>query len=219
MENHVLKIKPQLLDIFSAAGREIAEDDQDRLFADLIEQLTYFVLVVTATPPRTLRMLIPTLRAIALDPRHFLEFQDTYDPLATAPVLDNCARSSEANRIAVQNYELEAGTGPDPHEISAAARRVALEFKEAIKPGSPRGRQNLVNQTDLAISLGRIFVAHGGKITRNVVMKTRQEQGVFHKFLELVLPGVQCIARREGFWLTVNTMVRKAQKALDEVQT
>ena len=219
MEEHVLLIKPQLLDIFSAVGREIAEDDQDRLFADLIEQLTYFVLVVTATPPRTLRMLIPTLRAIALDPRHFLEFQDKYDPLATAPVLDNCARSSKANRIEVQNYEIGAGAGPDPHEISAAARRVELDFKEAIKSGSPRGRSKLVNQTDLARSLGRIFVAYGGQITRNVVMKTSKEQGAFHQFLELVLPCVQPIARREGFALTVNTMVRKAQMALGEVQT
>lgn len=218
MKKHVLSEKPQLLAIFSALGREIVDDDQDRLFADLIQQLAYFVMVVTATPPRTLRMLLPTLRAIAQDPRRFLEYQETYDPQATAPVLGNCARSSKANGIAVQNYELGKGAGPHPQEISAAARRVELEFKEAIKSGSPRGRLQLVAQGELSLSLGRIFVAHAGKITRNLVIKTGQEQGAFHQFLELLLPCVQPFARCEGFSLTVNTMVRKAQRALRQGQ-
>jgi hypothetical protein len=211
---HVDNCRPQVLEIMERCGSPLAEEEQEYFFRKLTYTLTGFALKANALPKRTANQLKATIRAISKDPVQFLEKSEKFDPEAVARVLGVCARRNRANNQLLMTWELGRGKGPPPEEIKKAAQEVLFALPQDKDVHSSKGRPRQSEQGDLAISLSKAFLAHGGKITRNVGRKDNQETGEFHRFLELLLPAVNRIATRAGITLTVTTMVAKAQKVL-----
>ena len=211
---HIETSRPQIQKLLKSCGIEFEDDDHERFYDDVRLQLTKFTLNVIALPGYTPRKLISTAKAIARDPARFLESSETYDREAAARILGVCARVSPANQAAVLEYELGKGAGPPAEEIALAARAVIEDLEKLALARRAGGANKLLWQTTLAIDLARVFMARGGKITRNVGRKNGLETGPFHQFLEIVLPCVRGVARQAGFALTVTTIVAKARNAL-----
>lgn len=211
---HIETSRPQIEKLLKSCGIQFEYDDHERFYDDVKMQLTKFALNVIALPGRTPRKLLSTAKAIARDPVRFLESSETYDREAATRILGVCARMSPVNHGAILEYERGTGAGPAPEQIALAARAVIEDLGKLAHERRVGGASKLVWQTSLAIDLARIFMARGGKITRNVGRQNGSETGPFHQFLDIVLPSVRDIARQAGFTLTVTTMVAKARRAL-----
>lgn len=182
------------------------------VLAWIYRDLLVFVLKCAAMPLRTPRMLMATVAIAANDPVWFLKKMDKLDPEAVARVVGTCGARSKANELALLNREIGIGTGPPPEEIRAAAVEVLARLRQDIANGGTKRRPKVELQYDLAISLGRRFVAMGGRLTR---VTFDGETGPFHRLLEIVLvPTAKRLAKEAGFALTIRSMVRIAREDL-----
>lgn len=208
---HVERCCEAVQNLLVRCGADPQDVDLERILTDAITILTRFALDCNALPQRTPKMLMATASKIAQNPQEFLDTSEGFDPEVNAMVWDEVVRQTSTSWVTAAKFELGIGSGPPPTEIAQAANNVRIRLK--AKAGQQgRGRPHLELQTDLALDLGRIFRAQGGRITR---ITFDGESGPFHEFLELLLPAVRPFAKDAGFDLTITTMVEKAQTYRD----
>lgn len=202
------KRRDQLLGVMERECLRFDEDGIEVEFGYLCEELFRFALACNAMPSRTPRKLMATVAVAKRFPADFLRCTNLFDPEAVVRIIDACAARSEGNKLALLNWEIGVGAGPPPEEIRAAAETALDQLSRETTKGRPRTE----HQRDLALALGRRFVAMGGKITR---VTFDGETGPFHRLLKVILvPTVKRLAREAGFVLTPRSMVEFAQKDL-----
>lgn len=206
--NHVASCSQAILDILVRCGANAQDVGILRLRDDAIMHLTTFALSCDALPMRTPKMLMATAEEIIRNPQIFQKEHEKFDPEVNAMVFDELARLSPEDPVSITKFD-RGGRAPPSEQIVQAASNVVVRLKARAKEQKGGGRPHLELQTELAFGMGRIFRAHGGKITR---VTFDGETGPFHEFLELLLSVVRPFARTAGFDLNVATMVEKAQR-------
>jgi hypothetical protein len=213
IEIHIKARRSEIAELLQVcSGTKLDREEEKLLLDDLRECLVRFIADCAALPLRSPNQLIATMRKIGSDPNAFNLNSDDYDPEANYRVLSAYSQISEANRKELIAFELDEGT-LDPTELYYAAQLAIRLFGFEVA-NRQRGIGRPVDdlQNDLARNLALIFVARGGSLGRTV---HDIETGPFHRFLELVLEPVRQHAHRAKSSLTINSMVRHAQRDLD----
>lgn len=184
--------------------RPLQFDEVGPLIAQLRRRLIGFALDCNALPLRTPQQLMATVKAIAKDPRTFLERVGQYDPEAVARVYGAYAGKSDERRKTLEDFEWGKGPPPPVEDIVVAANAVRARLEAELRKTSHRGGQELVLQIELILDLARIFENHGGRIKRITRLDPERrpeyvEYGPFHDFLGIVVPPARASARRAGF--------------------
>lgn len=201
-------LRPGLQELFADRCKiELEFDDYAPLINQLKAKLTRFALDCNALPLRTPRQLMTTVTHIARQPEEFLKNVHCYDPEVVALVGDASAQQSAEDGKLLKLFERGIGVGPAPEAIATAARLVLQRLQSAADERQAGGRTVLQLRRHLAADLAGILIRFGGKVAR---VTHDGESGMFHSFLEMVLPAVSAHARSAGFALSVRGMVVEA---------
>lgn len=206
----IAKLKADLKTLLEADIGPFDDDDIASIAERVRQTLICFALNCNAYPLRTPRKHMATVRDIVEDPGAFLKNSGSYDPAVVNMIVGCCAAASLANLRALLESEIGQGSGPSLGEIRKAAEVVLVRLEEEAAATKTGGRPEVTLRKQLAVDLGTLYHSIGGHIVRSV---HDSETGPFHRFLTLYVPIARPFARKAGFALTIETMVREAKSA------